>query len=95
MKAVCSSYFCNYVHSFRSNQHEKRKKKKKIKERKKRKITEKANTIRLSNTISKRESIAIKFQEGCKVSDCVTFWVPIIVIFPIFVENVMMSFDWV
>jgi len=90
VKAVYSSYFHNYIHSEAINI-----RKEKIKERKKEKITEKVNIIQLSDTISKRESIVIQFQEGCKVSDYVISWIPIIVVSPIFIENMIMSFDWI
>ena len=55
----------------------------------------KAKAIQLSDTFPQRECIAVEFQEGCKVPNCILSWVPMIVISPTFVKNMPSSFDWI
>ena len=74
----------------------KRKRKNKIKEKEKRIIKtawRKANIFWLSNTISKRESITVKFQEECEVSYCILSKIPIIVKPPTFMKDMTPGFN--
>ena len=69
---------------------EEKRKGNRIKERVK---SEKLKVVQLSNTFSKRKSIAVKLEEEGKVCNWVPSWVPIIVVSSALIKNMMPWFN--
>ena len=85
----------------KTEQHVTEKKKTKGKEREKKKKEKEKYAITnfrkapLCNTFSKREHIAVKYQEGHKMTYSVSPQIPIVVKPPTFVKDMTSCFNWI
>jgi len=52
-------------------------------------------TVLLCNTFSKRKSIWTEFKEGYKLTNSISYKIPIIVKPSVFIEDMVSRFDWI